>query len=43
MEKMKVLAEWTYVPAKPFRGYTGKTLKVNVGDMTFQSRTSPRK
>ncbi|HPK42214.1 MAG TPA: aldehyde ferredoxin oxidoreductase N-terminal domain-containing protein, partial [Synergistales bacterium] len=38
MEKMKVLAEWTYVPANPFRGYTGKTLKVNVGDKTFQSK-----
>ena len=38
MEKMKVLAEWSYDPAKPFRGYTGKTLKVNVGDMTFESK-----
>lgn len=38
MKKMKVLAEGSYVPAKPFRGYTGKTLKVNVGDKTFQSK-----
>ena len=38
MEKMKVLAEWSYDPAKPLRGYTGKSLKVNVGDMTFESK-----
>ena len=38
MEKMKVLAEWPYEPAKPRRGYTGKTLKVNVGEMTFEAK-----
>jgi len=38
MEKMKVLAEWSYEPATPMRGYSGKSLKVNVGEQTFEAK-----
>jgi aldehyde:ferredoxin oxidoreductase len=38
MENMKLLAEWSYEPAKAHRGYTGKTLKINVGERTFEAK-----
>lgn len=42
MEEMKLLAEWSYVPSKPHRGYTRETLYVGLGNkdgnFKFESR-----
>ena len=39
MEKdYRVIAEWKYEPASVERGYTGKTLYVNIGDGTIEAR-----
>ncbi len=39
MEKdYRVIAEWKYEPAPVERGYTGKTLYVNIGDGTIEAR-----
>jgi len=38
MDKMKVLAEWSYTPAKIDKGYTRKTLYVNVGEPRMEIR-----
>ncbi len=34
----RVIAEWRYDPAPVERGYTGKTLYVNIGDGTIEAR-----
>lgn len=39
--EMKLLAEWAYKPAEAHRGYTGKTLHVDLGRLAFTSRDVP--
>ncbi len=38
MKEMKILSEWAYSPCEPYRGYTGKTLYVNVGNLKFAEK-----
>ena len=38
MGKLEIIAEWDYEPAKVHRGYSGKTLYVDLGGPRFASK-----
>lgn len=38
MEELKIVAEWSYEPAKVHRGYAGRTLYINLSDLRFEAK-----
>ena len=42
VQEMKLLAEWSYTPAKPHRGYTRQTLYVGLGNKDGNYRFESR-